>query len=180
MLLLQLDLIQAGCMLTCGTHMQTKDDPARAAELAAYFTHCLLQPKHLVIALRSAMTVCYKAKLFATCSTFCRRLLELNLPEQAASKARQVLSACEANPTDAFKINYDPRNPFDLCAMTFVPIYRGSRSVSCPYTGAKFVPECAGKISPLGEVAKIGADASGLLISHTQVRCTHCSAVITA
>jgi coatomer subunit alpha len=154
--------------------MQTKDNPARAAELAAYFTHCSLQPKHLVIALRSAMTVFYKAKLFATCSTFCRRLLELNLPEQAASKARQVLAACEGNPTDSFPVNYDPRNPFDLCAMTFVPVYRGSRSVSCPYTAAKFVPECAGKISPLGEVAKIGADSSGLIISHTQVRSSCC------
>lgn len=149
---------------------QTTGNPARAAELAAYFTHCALEPKHLVIALRSAMTVCYKAKLYVTCATFCRRLLELNLPEQAAAKARQVLAACEANPTDAFEVNYDPRNPFDLCAMTFVPIYRGSKSVACPYTGAKFVPDCAGKVSPLGDVAKIGADASGLVISYTQVR----------
>jgi coatomer subunit alpha len=116
------------------------------------------------------MTVHFKAKLYNTCATFCRRLLELNVPEAVATKARQALAVCEGNPTDAFKINYDPRNPFDLCAKTFVPMYRGSKTVSCPFTGAKFVPECAGQISPLGNVAKIGADASGLVISHTQVR----------
>ena len=151
--------------------MQTPEDkPERAAELSAYFTHCTLQPRHLAIALQSAMTKFYKAKLFTTCATFCRRLLELNVPEKLAGKARQVLTVCEGTPTDAFSINYDPRNPFDLCAMTFVPIYRGSKTVSCPYTGAKFTPECAGKVSPLGEIAKIGADASGLVVSHTQVR----------
>jgi coatomer subunit alpha len=146
------------------------EQPERAAELVAYFTHCSLQPKHLAIALNLAMTVHYNAKLFTTCATFCRRLLELNVPEKMATKARQVLSACEANPTNAFNISYDPRNPFDLCAMTFVPMYRGTKTVSCPYTGAKFTPECAGKVSPLGGIAKIGADASGLVISHTQVR----------
>ncbi len=42
-------------------------------------------------------------------------------------QARTVLAACEKSPTDAVKINYDPRNPFDLCSLTFTPIYK----VSC-------------------------------------------------
>jgi coatomer subunit alpha len=98
-----------------------------------------------------------------------KRVIESINPARLRARA-QVLSVCEGNPTDAFKINYDPRNPFDLCAKTFVPMYRGSKTVPCPFTCAKFVPECAGQISPLGEVAKIGADASGLVVSHTQVR----------
>jgi coatomer subunit alpha len=66
------------------------DKPERAAELVAYFTHCALQPKHLAIALRSAMTKHFQAKLYVSCAAFCRRLLELNVPESIAGKARQV------------------------------------------------------------------------------------------
>lgn len=39
-----------------------------------------------------------------------------------------------------------------------------------PYTGARFQPQCEGQISPLGDFVKIGADASGLLVSLTQIR----------
>ena len=31
-------------------------DPKRALELAAYFTHCNLQPAHTMLALKAAMT----------------------------------------------------------------------------------------------------------------------------
>jgi coatomer protein complex subunit alpha (xenin) len=79
-----------------------------------------------------------------------------------------VLAACEKNPTDAVKVNYDPRNPFDLCAITFTPIYKGSKYVEDPYTGARFMPDCKGELSPLGDFVRIGADASGLYISASQ------------
>lgn len=223
---------------------QRDEDAARSAELAAYFTHCNLQGVHLALSLRSAMTIFFKLKNFATCATFCRRLLELNpgqkvrgfsvgvsscadtvrasarwfgircrllaasnvscvgrvdrsihgqrdapahtLPHSAAAfnqhsppapplpqiadQARQVLAACEKTPTDTVQVRYDTRNPFDICSLTFTPIYRGSKYVEDPYTGARFQPECAGQLSPLGDIVRIGADASGLLISATQVR----------
>jgi coatomer protein complex subunit alpha (xenin) len=41
-----------------------------------------------------------------------------------ALQARQVLAACEKTPTDEVPVNYDPRNPFDICCVTFTPIYR--------------------------------------------------------
>lgn len=59
-----------------------KDNPARAAELAAYFTHTNLHPRHKILGLNSAMGVFYKAKNYATCATFARRLLELNVSQQ--------------------------------------------------------------------------------------------------
>jgi len=136
-----------------------------AAELAAYFTHCRLQPVHLALALRSAMTVFYKLGNLATCAHFCRRLLELSPPEKMAAQARQVLAACEKAPKDADPaVNYDPRNPFDVCCLTYAPVYRGSKFALDPYTGARFAPECAGRLSPLGEFVAIGADASGLTL----------------
>ncbi len=43
---------------------------------------------------------------------------------QMSDSARQMLAVCERNPSDAVQLNYDPRNPFDLCSITFTPIYR--------------------------------------------------------
>lgn len=56
----------------------------------------------------------------------CARMLTLLCPFflQMALQARQVLAACEKTPTDEVPVNYDPRNPFDICCVTFTPIYR--------------------------------------------------------
>lgn len=144
------------------------EDLPHALELAAFFTHCNLQAVHLALSLRSAMTVFFKHGNRATCITFCRRLLELNPGPKIAEQVRGVLATCEKTPTDALKINYDPRNPFDICSLTFSPLYKGSKYVEDPYTGARFQPSCEGQLSPLGDFVKIGGDASGLLISPTQ------------
>ena len=52
---------------------QFKEDPTRNMELAAYLTHCNLQPLHLLISLRSAMSSAVKVKNFNTAASFCRR-----------------------------------------------------------------------------------------------------------
>ena len=44
-----------------------------------------------------------------------------------AAQARQVLAACEKSPSDAVPLAYDARNPFDICSLTFTPIYRGNK-----------------------------------------------------
>eukprot|EP00245_Coleochaete_scutata_P006026 TRINITY_DN20136_c0_g1_i1.p1 TRINITY_DN20136_c0_g1~~TRINITY_DN20136_c0_g1_i1.p1 ORF type:complete len:1228 (-),score=277.17 TRINITY_DN20136_c0_g1_i1:960-4643(-) len=142
----------------------------RQAELAAYFTHCELQPTHRKLSLQSAMSIAFKIKNFSTAATFARRLLELNPSPQAAQKARQVISAAEKTPKDDVQINYDHRNPFVVCSTTFVPIYRGSRDVWCPYCGARSVPEAAGKVCAVCEIATLGKDASGLTVCAAQVR----------
>lgn len=79
-------------------------------------------------------------------STICRTL-------QIADQARQVLAACEKSPSDAVQLRYDPRNPFDICALTFTPIYRGSKFAEDPYTGARFQPECAGQVRKMALVS---------------------------
>lgn len=122
---------------------EVKDDAARQAELAAYFTHCNLQPIHLSLSLRSAMSVFFKLKNFATAANFCRRLLELNPPANVAQQARQVLAACERTPKDEVELKYDARNPFVTCPATFAPIYRGHKDSSCPTCGAKHVASYA-------------------------------------
>jgi coatomer protein complex subunit alpha (xenin) len=56
------------------------EDPSnvtRNLELAAYFTHCQLQPPHLQIALRSAISIFGKANNHAHAARFAKRLVEL-------------------------------------------------------------------------------------------------------
>ena len=52
---------------------------------------------------------------------------------QMAQQARQVLAACEKAPTDAVAVQYDSRNPFDVCSITFTPIYRGNKCAAFDY-----------------------------------------------
>jgi coatomer subunit alpha len=71
----------------------TLDNPEntkRALELAAYFTHCRLQPAHLQLSLRSAMTLNFRAKNCLTASMFARRLLELAPPPQVTTSVCRV------------------------------------------------------------------------------------------
>ena len=108
-------------------------EPARAVELAAYFTHCSLQPAHTMLALNSAMKLAYKAKLFNSAASFARRLLEFNPKPELGTQARKVIQMCDATPDDAFTLKYDARNPFVLCNATFVPVYKGSMLARCAF-----------------------------------------------
>lgn len=148
----------------------TKDDIKRQAELAAYFTHCNLQPTHMKLSLQAAMSTCFKVKNFSTAASFARRLLELNPTAAVVTKARQVLAHGDRTPQDEIPLDYDPRNPFVVCGLTFTPIYRGNREVSCPYCTARFKPEAGGQVCAVCDLSVVGADASGLLCSATQIR----------
>ncbi|MED6124238.1 hypothetical protein PIB30_057184 [Stylosanthes scabra] len=150
---------------------EIKDNPAKQQELAAYFTHCNLQTPHLRLALQNAMTVCVKAKNLATAYNFARRLLETNPTVESQTKAaRQVIAVAERNMTDATELDYDFRNPFVICGATYVPIYRGQKDISCPYCTSRFVPSEEGKLCTVCDLAVVGADASGLLCSPSQIR----------
>ncbi|KAF5329996.1 hypothetical protein D9611_010428 [Ephemerocybe angulata] len=142
-----------------------EEEPAnqiRNLELAAYFTHCQLQPPHLQIALRSAIGIFAKANNHAQAARFARRLIELNPDPKIVSQARQRIAAGERNPINSVTIAYDEFTPFDICAATYTPIYRGSPVVRCPYTDAAFQPQFKGQLEPLTKLTEIGAAASGL------------------
>ncbi|CAG8565874.1 7824_t:CDS:10 [Paraglomus occultum] len=143
------------------------DDPdstKRALELAAYFTHSRLQPAHLQLSLRSAMTLNYKAKNCLTAPMFARRLLELAPPAQVATQARQIQSLCDKNPRDEIALDYDQYNPFVVCAISYTPIYKGSPSVQCPYCRASYLPQHQGSLCVVCNVSQIGANGTGLKV----------------
>lgn len=137
-------------------------DPVRSLELSAYFTQCKLQVPHLQLALRSAMTAAYKIKNFAAAAEFARRLLDLHPKQDLATQAKQIVRYAEQHNTDEHKLNYDERNPFVVCAISFVPIYLNTPNATCPFCGASYLPEHQGKLCPTCQLAQIGFQASGL------------------
>merc|ERR1719149_260894 len=82
-------------------------DQTRQAALSVYFTHCKLQPVHLVLALKVAIKCCYTIKCYKTTAACCRRILEL-APSQPniaklikLSQIRGVLKMCDKEDSEA-------------------------------------------------------------------------------
>ncbi|ELT95580.1 hypothetical protein CAPTEDRAFT_156336 [Capitella teleta] len=149
---------------------ETMEQQKRIAEMAAYFTHCNLQPVHLILTLRTALNLFFKLKNYKTAASFARRLLELGPRPEVAQQTRKILAACEKTQTDAIELKYDEHNPFDICAASYVPIYRGKPVVKCPLSGACYLPEFKGTVCTVTQVTEVGKDCIGLRISPIQFR----------
>jgi len=142
----------------------TVEEQVRVCEMAAYFTHCNLQPVHQILTLRTALNLFFKLKNFKTAGSFARRLLELGPKPEVAQQTRKILQACDKNPTDAHELNYDEHNPFDICAASFVPIYKGAECESAPLSGAKYCPQFKGEVCRVDGVSQVGKGVAGLKI----------------
>jgi coatomer protein complex subunit alpha (xenin) len=140
-----------------------KDDPARNAELAAYFTHVDLQPEHLMLTLRGAMTTAFKLKNLKDAGSFARKLLDLGRAKpDLATKAKKIMQASDKDPTNAVAIDYDALNPFSIAGDTFKPIYKGTPSEKCNFCKTSYLPESKGSMCNICKVAEVGKVASGL------------------
>ncbi|XP_064643414.1 coatomer subunit alpha-like isoform X3 [Lineus longissimus] len=148
----------------------TLDEQKRICEMAAYFTHCNLQSVHLILTLRTALNLFFKLKNYKTAASFARRLLECGPRPEVATQTRKILQACEKNPSDAHELKYDQHNPFDICAASFTPIYKGKPVVKCPLSQACYHPQYKGEVCRVSKVTEIGKDCIGLRISQIQFR----------
>eukprot|EP01135_Chromosphaera_perkinsii_P004839 Nk52_evm3s299 gene=Nk52_evmTU3s299 len=153
--------------------MKTSKNPElarRLCELAAYFTHMNLQPVHLVLTLRTAYMTFFKFKNYKSAGGLARRLLELGPRPQIAQKAREAIAMCEKNPVDENKVDYDQHNPFVICNYDYVPIYRGRPVLKCAFCSATYQPKYEGHVCRVCEIAEIGKDGMGLIISEMQMK----------
>ncbi|RNA31962.1 coatomer subunit alpha [Brachionus plicatilis] len=146
------------------------EDQKRACELAAYFSHCNLQPIHKILTLRTALNLFFKLKNYKTAMVFAQRLLELGPSPDVGQQTRKILAACERSPTNVHELRYDEYNPFDICAASYVPIYRGKPVEKCPLSGACYMPEFKGQLCRVTQATEIGKDTIGLRISPIQFR----------
>lgn len=148
----------------------TLEEQKRICELAAYFTHCNLQPVHQILTLRTAINLFFKLKNYKTAASFARRLLELGPRPEVAAQARKMLQACDKNLVDEHTLAYDEHNPFNICGKSYSPIYRGKPEEKCPLCCASFQPQYKGTTCNVCAVAEIGKDVMGLRISPLQFR----------
>ncbi|XP_022914728.1 coatomer subunit alpha [Onthophagus taurus] len=146
----------------------TIDEQKRQCEMAAYFTHCNLQPVHQMLTLRTALNMFFKMKNYKTAASFAKRLLELGPRPEVAQQTRKLLLACDNNLTDELNLQYDEHNPFNLCGLSYKPIYRGNAEEKCPLCSTSYLPEYKGSLCNVCEVSEIGMKCSGLRISTLQ------------
>ena len=76
----------------------------RGLELAAYFTHCRLQPAHLQIALRSAIGAFAKANNHAASAKLARRLIDLKPDAKIVAQVRFISCPAEFDLIRSFRL----------------------------------------------------------------------------
>jgi coatomer protein complex subunit alpha (xenin) len=81
------------------------EDVKRNLEMAAYFTHCELQPVHKILTLRTAANLSFKSKHMKACASFCRRCIELGPKAEIAQQMRKMLAVAERENTNVFEVN---------------------------------------------------------------------------
>mmetsp|Transcript_23588 Transcript_23588/g.31342 ORF Transcript_23588/g.31342 Transcript_23588/m.31342 type:complete len:1298 (+) Transcript_23588:62-3955(+) len=143
-------------------------DPVRSTELSAYFTHCNLQPIHLLLALRSAMGTAFKHKNFILAASFARRLLEL--PDMASErnadlrvKATKVLQKSEQMARNEHTLNYKENTTFYIDCKEFVPIYSEAESAKCSYCGSHYSESMKGMVCTTCTFSTVGVQTIGLV-----------------
>ena len=74
-----------------------------------------------------------------------------------------MIQLSEQTPGDAFKFDYDERNPFVLCNATLTPIYRGSVAIArCTLCKAAYLPGHKAEKCWTCGLGEVGGDAAGL------------------
>jgi len=148
---------------------EAASDPVRSTELSAYFTHCNLQPVHLLLALRSAMGTAFKHKNFISAASFARRMLEL--PDMSNErnaglrvKASKVLQKSEQMARNEHELNYNESVSFTIDCKTLTPIYAGDESIDCSYCGSNYANEVMkNKVCTTCDICIVGVQTLGLV-----------------
>jgi coatomer protein complex subunit alpha (xenin) len=148
---------------------ECEEDPKRSTELSAYFTHCNLQPSHLLLALRAAMGTAFKHKNFICSASFARRLLEL--PDMSSernadlrSKATKVLQKSEQMARNEVSLNYNESTSFVIDCKSLAPIYSGDKMVKCSFCGSSYSGETMkNKICVTCGFCTVGVETIGLV-----------------
>ncbi|VDD80775.1 unnamed protein product [Mesocestoides corti] len=149
---------------------ETDEERVRNVEMACYFTHMKLELPHLVLTLRTAVNLLFKLKNFRAAALMARRLLDLAPSPEVAEQTRKILKVCDSNPVDSFNLAYDPRNPFEVCAASYTPIYRGQECIRDPLSGAAYRPEFKGQLCRVTKATEIGLSTCGICIQMPKSR----------
>eukprot|EP01063_Lacrimia_lanifica_P038861 TRINITY_DN836_c1_g1_i1.p2 TRINITY_DN836_c1_g1~~TRINITY_DN836_c1_g1_i1.p2 ORF type:complete len:335 (+),score=153.41 TRINITY_DN836_c1_g1_i1:124-1005(+) len=132
-------------------------DKAKNSAMAAYFTHYSLDHNHAALALQFACKEAFKNGYYQTSASIARRLLDFNPNPRLTVQLRKVMA--ETKP-DATQLDYDSRNPFELCVVDWTPMYMGSgEPVRCKVCGAPAQAKFNGEKCPICAVGSFSAGA---------------------
>ncbi|CAG9323393.1 unnamed protein product [Blepharisma stoltei] len=155
-----------------------KGNIARALELGYYMTLCKLQPPHQSLTLRSIIATAYKYKNYITCTSLCKRFLELanQHPQVVQGDAKQVIDKhkkllvyCQQVFTNDLSLGVElPENSPDiasmLCQRTFTQVSPAVPTARCPFCGSLYHKEYKGTNCDTCLVSQIGLEALGLKV----------------
>ena len=128
---------------------------ARMLELSCYFTQFKLETNHLILALYFSMKYNYKAGNKAIAASLAHRLLELDPSEDKVKQARIVIQKSDG--TDKISLNYQERNPYELCSISRKPLYKGiDKPLYCSYCHSPASISFATHLCPICELGEIG------------------------
>jgi len=95
-------------------------------------------------------------------ANFARRLLELEPKADVTAQAKKVIMHSESNNENSSPLNYNDKNPFVVCGISFTPIYRGNPIACCSFCQSNYLPVHKGKLCPNCNLSEIGKEVSGL------------------
>ncbi|GAB6029860.1 hypothetical protein CHUAL_005569 [Chamberlinius hualienensis] len=145
-----------------------KSDPEnekRVCELAAYKTHCNLQPVHQILSLRVANNIMVKIGNFKTAAALAKRIIKAKPSAELVEKMKLQLDKYGKNMTNAVQLAYDSERQFVNCAETLTPIYTGELNVQCPFCHANYIPEFNGILCRICGISEVGRKGSGLQLA---------------
>lgn len=100
-----------------------------------------------------------------TCTRgYAGRLLELGPKPELAQKCRKIIQACDKDPSNAEKLEYDPLNPFSVSGDELKPVYKGTPSARCAFCATTYLPSAKGTKCVVCDIAEVGKDVVGLRI----------------
>lgn len=76
---------------------------------------------------------------------------------------KKLQAVVESQPTDEMALDYDPLNPFVICAASKTPVYRGNELLTCPVCKASYKTTFKDQICSVCEVGGVGGVGSGLM-----------------
>lgn len=153
-----------------------KSSPSKAMVLGYLMSMCRLQPAHQSLTLRSAITFAYKYKNFITCSTLCKKFLELVAThpqvlgadaKQTIDKHKKLLAYCQQVFTNDLALESElPEASVDiasvLCQRTFTTVPPSVPSSRCPFCQSLYHKAYKGTTCDVCKVAQIGLEALGI------------------
>jgi coatomer protein complex subunit alpha (xenin) len=153
-----------------------KESPGKALVFGYLMSMCKLQPSHSSLTLRSAITFAYKYKNYVTCTSLCKRFLELvaSHPQvlgadgkQVIDKHKKLLAYCQQVFTNDLQLDQDlPETCLDiasvLCLKSFTGVSPSQPSSRCPFCQSLYHKVHKGIICETCKVASVGLETLGL------------------